>query len=75
MFPLFPETRKTFQKCNPPHFKFYLSNLTNKKFPHMVLCQVFFTFFVLFIEVKTYSKIALHHMGIYFYDLTSRDKI
>ena len=31
MFPLFPETRKTFQKCNPPHFKFYLSNLTNKK--------------------------------------------
>ena len=27
---------KTFQKCNPPGFKFYPSNLTNKIFPHMV---------------------------------------
>ena len=38
MFLLFPENRKsipkflvvkTFQKCNPQDFKFYLSNLTN----------------------------------------------
>ena len=27
---------KTFQKYNPPDFKFYLSKLTNKIFPHMV---------------------------------------
>ena len=28
--------KKTFQKYNPPDFKFYLSKLTNKIFPHMV---------------------------------------
>ena len=27
---------KTFKKCNPPDFKFYLSKLTNKNFRHMV---------------------------------------
>ena len=27
---------KTFQKCNPPDFKFYPSKLTDKIFPHMV---------------------------------------
>ena len=42
MFPLFPEVfsislwYKTFKKCNLPDFKFYLSKLNNKKFPHMV---------------------------------------
>ena len=30
--------KKTFQKCNPPDFKFYLGKLNNKNFPHMVEC-------------------------------------
>ena len=34
--PKFLSGKKTFQKCNTPDFKFYLSKLTNKKFPHMV---------------------------------------
>ena len=47
MFRLFPENRKsihncfvvkTFQKCNPPDFKFDLGKLNNKTFPHMVWC-------------------------------------
>ena len=28
--------KKTFQKCNPPDFKFYLRKFNNKNFPHMV---------------------------------------
>ena len=45
MFSLFKKNKRmfiisqrynTFQKCNPPDFKFYLSKLINKKFPHMV---------------------------------------
>ena len=30
--------KKTFKKCNPPDFKFYLDKLNNKNFPHMVQC-------------------------------------
>ena len=55
----------TFQKCNPPDFKFYPSKLTNKFFP--MWCNVkFYLLFVLFNAVKTDSKLALHHLGIFF---------
>ena len=27
---------ETFQKCNPPDFKFYPSKSTDEKFPHMM---------------------------------------
>ena len=34
--PKFWSGKNTFQKCNPPDFKFYPSMLTDKNFPHMV---------------------------------------
>ena len=34
--PKFLSSKKTFQICNPPDFKFYPSKLTNKKFHHVV---------------------------------------
>ena len=59
---------KTFKSCNPPDFKVYLSNLTKKSFPIqcMFILGLFSCFFVLFIAVKTDSKLTIHHMGFFF---------
>ena len=59
--------KKTFQKCNPPDFKFYPSKLTNKHFPiwRDVKFSFFFFFFVLLNAVNTDTKLTLHHMGIW----------
>ena len=56
---------KTFQKCNPPDFKFYLGKLTNIFFP--LWCNVQFTCFIaVFNAVKTDTNLTLHRMGKYF---------
>ena len=54
MFPLFLENRKslplflwgkkTFQKCNPPDFKFYLGQLKNKHFLRVAKCYFWVCF-------------------------------
>ena len=56
--------QQTLRKCYPPDFKFYPSKFTNKQFPHKVLCQIFFAFFVLPIAVKTDSKLTFHHIKL-----------
>ena len=40
--PNFFNGKKTFKKCNPPDFKFYLDKLHNKNFP--VWCSVNFEY-------------------------------
>ena len=63
-FPLFSEkspsyylfvVKKTFQKCNPPDFKFYPKKLTNKIFPKC--CNVNFESSSLFKQYKKAKQI------------------
>ena len=56
---------KTFKKCNPPDFKFYLGKLTNIFSPYGVMLNSL-CFIVLFNAVRTDTKLTLHRMGKYF---------
>ena len=53
---------ESFQKCNPPDFKFYLGKLINKFSPYGVMLNSL-CFIVLFNAVKTDTKLTLHRMG------------
>ena len=67
--------KKTFQKCNPPDFKFYLDKLNNKIFP--IWCNVNFVsvFTALNNTKKQQQKFNITPYGENFHLLTYWDKI
>ena len=54
--------KKNFQNCNRPDFKFHPGKLTNKKICIWCNVKVALLFCIVFIAVKTDSKLTLHHM-------------
>ena len=64
--PIISQWQNSFQKHDPPDFKFYRGKLTYKKIP--IWCMVSFESIFTALNntekaKKTYSKLTLHHMG------------
>ena len=57
---------KTFKKCNPPDFKFYLCKVGNKTFSHMVQCY-FLSVFTALNGTKKQRKFNITPYGENFY--------
>ena len=71
---MFSVVKKTFQKCNPPDFKFYLGKLNNKTFPHMSNVN-FVSVFIALNNTKKQRKFNITPYGEKFYQFIYWDKI